>query len=52
MTARIVADGALVGCDVAGLHASEMGRAIYERLGFRTVITYAAYANPTRAITS
>ena len=46
MTARVVADGALAGCDVAALQASEMGRPIYERLGFRTVITYVAYANP------
>jgi GNAT superfamily N-acetyltransferase len=52
MTARVVADGALAGCDVAALQASEMGRPIYERLGFRTVITYAAYANPTRPTTS
>ena len=45
MTARVVADGTLDGCDVAVLQASEMGRPIYERLGFRTVIRYAAYAD-------
>jgi GNAT superfamily N-acetyltransferase len=45
MTARIVADGALAGCDAAALQASEMGSPIYERLGFRTVIRYAAYAD-------
>lgn len=45
MTARVVADGALAGCDVAALQASELGRPIYERLGFRTVIRYAAYAD-------
>lgn len=52
MTARVVADGALAGCDAAALQASEMGRPIYERLGFRTVITYDAYTTPTRAISS
>jgi GNAT superfamily N-acetyltransferase len=46
MTARVVADGLLAGCDVAALQASEMGRPIYERLGFRTVVRYAAYVDP------
>ena len=45
MTARVVADGAAVGCDVAALQASEMGRPTYERLGFRTVVRYAAYVD-------
>jgi GNAT superfamily N-acetyltransferase len=46
MTARVVADGVAAGCDVAALQASEMGRLIYERLGFRTVVRYAAYIDP------
>jgi GNAT superfamily N-acetyltransferase len=47
MTARVVTDGVVAGCDVAALQASEMGRPIYERLGFRTVVRYAAYVEPT-----
>ena len=43
MTARAVADGLVAGCDVAALQASEMGRPIYERLDFRTVVKYTAY---------
>ena len=43
MTARVLADGLVVGCDVAAFQASEMGRSIYERLGFRTVVKYAAH---------
>lgn len=46
MTARVVADGVAAGCDVAVLQASAMGRPIYERLGFETVVRYAAYAVP------
>jgi GNAT superfamily N-acetyltransferase len=46
MTARAVADGVVAGCDVAALQASEMGRPIYERLGFQTIVRYAAYVDP------
>jgi GNAT superfamily N-acetyltransferase len=46
MTARVVVDGVVAGCDVAALQASEMGRQIYERLGFRTVVRYTAYVDP------
>jgi hypothetical protein len=46
MTARVVADGVVAGCDAAALQASEMGRPIYERLGFRTLVRYTAFVNP------
>jgi len=46
ITARVVADGVVAGCDVSALQASELGRPIYERLGFRTVVTYTAYVRP------
>jgi GNAT superfamily N-acetyltransferase len=46
MTARVVADGVIAGCDAAALQASEMGHPIYERLGFQTVVRYASYADP------
>jgi len=45
MTMRIVDDGAADGCDVAILQASDMGRPIYERLGFRTVVEYVGYVD-------
>jgi GNAT superfamily N-acetyltransferase len=46
MTARIAADGRASGCDVAILQASEMGRSVYERLGYRTVVEYDGYVEP------
>ena len=46
MTSRIAADGAAAGCDVAILQASDMGRPIYEWLGYRTVVRYMGYVDP------
>ena len=46
MTGHVVADGVVAGCDVAALQASEVGRPIYERLGFRTLVRYTAYVDP------
>jgi GNAT superfamily N-acetyltransferase len=48
MTARVVLDGLAAGCDVAALQASELGRPIYERLGFRVDVRYVSYL-PRRA---
>jgi GNAT superfamily N-acetyltransferase len=45
MTMRIVDDGLGEGCDVAILQASDMGRPIYERLGFRSVVDYVGYVD-------
>jgi ribosomal protein S18 acetylase RimI-like enzyme len=46
MTARVLADGEAAGCDVGALQASSMGRPIYQRLGFRTVLRYTGYVEP------
>jgi ribosomal protein S18 acetylase RimI-like enzyme len=48
MTARVVTDGVAAGCDVAVLQASELGRPIYERLGFRVDVRYTAYVSTHR----
>jgi hypothetical protein len=46
MTERIAVDGAAAGCDTAILQASDMGRPIYERLGYRTVVEYVGFIDP------
>ncbi len=49
MTERIAADGAAVGCEVAVLQATPMGLSTYLRLGYRTVVEYTWYAEPSGA---
>jgi hypothetical protein len=46
MTVRVARDGLAAGCDVAILQASDMGRPIYERLGYRTVVEYDGWIEP------
>jgi ribosomal protein S18 acetylase RimI-like enzyme len=46
MTRRIIADALPAGCDVAVLQSSDMGRPIYEALGFRDVVAYRAFIDP------
>ena len=43
MTWHAVREGAAAGCGMASLQASEMGRPIYERMGFRLVAGYKTY---------
>ncbi|MGE0599161.1 MAG: GNAT family N-acetyltransferase [Dehalococcoidia bacterium] len=46
LTWRAVTRGGELGCDMAALQASEMGRPIYERMGFRLVSPYKTYHRP------
>ncbi len=46
MTARVAADGRSAGCDVAILQPSDMGRSLYERLGYRVVTRYRVWMEP------
>lgn len=47
MTLHALRTGAAAGCRVAILQASEMGLALYKRMGFRTVAAYRTYIRPT-----
>ena len=49
ITERVPSDGAAAGCDVAILQASPMGRPVYERLGYRTVVEYDGWIEPEPA---
>ncbi len=46
MTWHAVREGAALGCTIAWLHASAMGRPLYERMGFQDVASYRVYARP------
>jgi len=46
MTWRSVARGREAGCTVAVLEASEMGKPVYERMGFRVVAPYRTFRRP------
>ncbi|MEX2247315.1 MAG: GNAT family N-acetyltransferase [Dehalococcoidia bacterium] len=46
MTWRAMGDGAEMGCLFGYLQASEMGKPVYERMGFREVIDYRTFVRP------
>jgi len=45
MTERLVLDGVAAGCTISVLEASEMGRPLYERIGFRVVQDYGLWSD-------
>lgn len=49
ITERVAADAVAVGCDVAILQSSPLGRRVYERLGYRTVVEYDGWIEPDGA---
>jgi hypothetical protein len=46
MSRHVIQEGMRDGCDVGILQASEMGKPIYERIGYRTVVEYMGYMDP------
>ena len=46
ITQAAINRGAEAGCELAVLQASEMGKPVYERMGFRTVTSYRTYVRP------
>lgn len=48
MTAHALRRGAELGCSIGTLQSTLQGRAIYERMGFRTVAHYLTYQRPGR----
>jgi predicted acetyltransferase len=46
LTWHAMARGASFGCDMAALQASQMGRPVYERMGFRLVSQYRTFQRP------
>ena len=46
MTWHAIRQGALAGCLIASLQASEMGEPIYRRMGFRTTTHYRTFTRP------
>jgi ribosomal protein S18 acetylase RimI-like enzyme len=46
LTAHAVHQGAAAGCTLATLQASDMGRPVYERMGFQVVARYKTFVRP------
>ena len=48
MTWRAIREGVERGCEMANLTASDLGRPVYERMGFRVVAPFLIFARPDR----
>jgi ribosomal protein S18 acetylase RimI-like enzyme len=47
MTWHVIREGRRSGCTVAALQASDLGRSVYERMGFRLVSPYLEFRRPS-----